>query len=201
VPSVPKPFLMGQGQNRHPAHGTTLGSGDPQCSQESAASESESGFTLVELLIVIVILGILSGIVVFSVSGITSCGANAACNSDVASVTVASEAFYAQTGPIRRPSPRSCHNSSTQLLPPKPLPLPPPASSRRPPSAPPSSKPHGCSGSAVVKPGHPYVSTHRSCAHRPRHARSLQSIARKRGWVPVAGAAAPADRSPAPGRH
>jgi prepilin-type N-terminal cleavage/methylation domain-containing protein len=133
VPSVPKPFLMGQGQNRHPAHGTTLGSGDPQCSQESAASESESGFTLVELLIVIVILGILSGIVVFSVSGITSCGANAACNSDVASVTVASEAFYAQTGPIRRPSPRSCHNSCTQLLPPKPLPLPPPASSRRPP--------------------------------------------------------------------
>ena len=203
MPSVPKPFLMGQGQNRHPAHGTTLGSGDPQCSQESAASESESGFTLVELLIVIVIviLGILSGIVVFSVSGITSCGANAACNSDVASVTVASEAFYAQTGPIRRPSPRSCPNSSTQLLPPKPLPLPPPASSRRPPSAPPSSKPHGCSGSAVVKPGHPYVSTHRSCAHRPRHARSLQSIARKRGWVPVAGAAAPADRSPAPGRH
>ena len=46
MPSVPKPFLMGQGQNRHPAHGTTLGSGDPQCSQESAASESESGFTL-----------------------------------------------------------------------------------------------------------------------------------------------------------
>lgn len=61
------------------------------------ARENESGFTLVELLIVIVILGILSGIVVFSVSGITSRGARAACNSDVASVTVASEAYYAQT--------------------------------------------------------------------------------------------------------
>jgi prepilin-type N-terminal cleavage/methylation domain-containing protein len=61
-----------------------------------AARENESGFTLVELLIVIVILGILSGIVVFSVSGITSRGAQAACNADVASVTVASEAYYAQ---------------------------------------------------------------------------------------------------------
>jgi len=60
-----------------------------------AARESESGFTLVELLIVIVILGVLAGIVVFSVQGITGRGAKAACLSDVASVQVASEAYYA----------------------------------------------------------------------------------------------------------
>jgi general secretion pathway protein G len=63
-----------------------------------AARENESGFTLIELLIVIVILGVLSGIVVFSVAGITSRGKKAACMSDVASVQVATEAFYAQTG-------------------------------------------------------------------------------------------------------
>jgi prepilin-type N-terminal cleavage/methylation domain-containing protein len=63
-----------------------------------AARENESGFTLVELLIVIVILGILAGIVVFSVAGITGRGAAAACKSDVASVQVATEAYYAQTG-------------------------------------------------------------------------------------------------------
>jgi prepilin-type N-terminal cleavage/methylation domain-containing protein len=63
-----------------------------------AARENESGFTLVELLIVIVILGVLAGIVVFSVSGITGRGAAAACKSDVASVQVATEAYYAKNG-------------------------------------------------------------------------------------------------------
>src|SRR5664279_1832240 len=60
-----------------------------------AARENESGFTLVELLIVIVILGVLAGIVVFSVSGITGRGTTAACKSDIKSVQVASAAFYA----------------------------------------------------------------------------------------------------------
>ena len=63
-----------------------------------AARENESGFTLVELLIVIVILGVLAGIVVFSVQGITNRGASAACKSDLASVQVANEAYYAQKG-------------------------------------------------------------------------------------------------------
>jgi prepilin-type N-terminal cleavage/methylation domain-containing protein len=63
-----------------------------------AARDNESGFTLIELLIVIVILGVLAGVVVFSVSGITSRGAKAACEANVASVTVAGEAYYAQTG-------------------------------------------------------------------------------------------------------
>ena len=58
--------------------------------------ENESGFTLIELLIVIVILGVLSGIVVFSVSGITSRGDSAACNANVQTVQVASEAYFAQ---------------------------------------------------------------------------------------------------------
>jgi general secretion pathway protein G len=61
-----------------------------------AARENESGFTLIELLIVIVILGVLAGVVVFSVSGITSRGAKAACEANVQAVTVAGEAYYAQ---------------------------------------------------------------------------------------------------------
>lgn len=59
------------------------------------AREDESGFTLIELLIVIVILGILAGIVVFAVSGITDRGTTAACKSDVKTVEVASEAYFA----------------------------------------------------------------------------------------------------------
>ncbi|MEU4394649.1 prepilin-type N-terminal cleavage/methylation domain-containing protein [Kribbella sp. NPDC023855] len=62
------------------------------------ARRNESGFTLIELLIVIVILGILSGIVVFAVSGINDRGTAAACKSDVSTVEVAVEAYYAKTG-------------------------------------------------------------------------------------------------------
>ncbi|HJQ44869.1 MAG TPA: prepilin-type N-terminal cleavage/methylation domain-containing protein [Amycolatopsis sp.] len=54
------------------------------------------GFTLVELLIVIVILGVLAAIVVFSVVGITDRGKTAACQSDKATLTSAVEAFYAK---------------------------------------------------------------------------------------------------------
>jgi prepilin-type N-terminal cleavage/methylation domain-containing protein len=56
----------------------------------------ERGFTLIELLIVIVILGILSAIVVFSVNGITDRGENSACQANVETVNIASEAYRAQ---------------------------------------------------------------------------------------------------------
>ena len=57
----------------------------------------EEGFTLVELLVVIVILGVLAGIVVFAVGGVSNKSTKAACNSDVASVQAAEETFYAQS--------------------------------------------------------------------------------------------------------
>src|SRR5882757_10494202 len=62
------------------------------------ARQNQSGFTLIELLIVIVILGVLSAIVVFAVGGITDTGKVSACKSDIKTVEVASEAYYAKTG-------------------------------------------------------------------------------------------------------
>lgn len=56
----------------------------------------EAGFTLVELLIVIVILGVLSAVVVFAVGGIGSQGKKAACSSDVKSIETAEEAYFAK---------------------------------------------------------------------------------------------------------
>jgi prepilin-type N-terminal cleavage/methylation domain-containing protein len=56
----------------------------------------QSGFTLVELLVVIVILGVLAGIVVFAVGGINDKGQTAACKADKASVVTAEEAYFAQ---------------------------------------------------------------------------------------------------------
>lgn len=58
----------------------------------------DAGFTLVELLIVIVILGILSAVVVFAVGGITDSGETSACEADLNTVEVAVEAYRAQEG-------------------------------------------------------------------------------------------------------
>ena len=56
----------------------------------------DKGFTLVELLIVIVILGILATVTVFAVRGITTRGETNACKTDKATFTTAIEAWYAQ---------------------------------------------------------------------------------------------------------
>jgi general secretion pathway protein G len=70
----------------------------PMIERIREARKSEGGFTLIELLMVIVILGILAGVVVFAVSGIQDKGKAAACQSDVKTVTVAAETYYAQNG-------------------------------------------------------------------------------------------------------
>ena len=57
-----------------------------------------AGFTLLELLIVMAVLGILAGIVVFSLQGVGSSATVAACQSDFATTTEAVTAYQAQMG-------------------------------------------------------------------------------------------------------
>jgi prepilin-type N-terminal cleavage/methylation domain-containing protein len=58
----------------------------------------DHGFSLIELLVVIVILGILAAIVVFAVNGAQDKAGKAACRTDVLTVTVAAEAYNAKFG-------------------------------------------------------------------------------------------------------
>lgn len=63
---------------------------------EETSSKRDKGFTLVELLIVIVILGILATVTVFAVRGITDKGQKSACAADKKTLEVAVEAYFAQ---------------------------------------------------------------------------------------------------------
>lgn len=57
---------------------------------------SDSGFSLIELLLVIVILGILSTVVVLSISGITGEAEESACEADKKTLEKSAEAYFAQ---------------------------------------------------------------------------------------------------------
>jgi general secretion pathway protein G len=56
------------------------------------------GFTLVELLVVITVLGVLAAVVVFAVSGITDKGQSSACATDSRTMRNSEEAYFARNG-------------------------------------------------------------------------------------------------------
>lgn len=62
------------------------------------ASSTDDGYTLVELILVVVILGVLTAAVVLALTGITTEAAGTGCRADRHGLDVAVGAFHAQTG-------------------------------------------------------------------------------------------------------
>lgn len=59
------------------------------------SADTDSGFTLIEILIVIVVIGILAATVIFALGSLSNKAAQAACNSDARTVQEAVQAFHA----------------------------------------------------------------------------------------------------------
>jgi general secretion pathway protein G len=70
----------------------------------SDKNTAQKGFTLVELLVVITVLGILAAVVVFSVSGITDKGQTSACKTDSSEVRTAVAAYQAKNNATDQPT-------------------------------------------------------------------------------------------------
>ena len=93
------------------------------------SEKKDRGFTLVELLIVIVILGILATVTVFAVKGMTDKAKTNTCAADKKAMEVAVEGFYADTGAyaicgaalvptfLRAPSPNYTTDSTGAVTP------------------------------------------------------------------------------------
>ena len=58
-------------------------------------AQQEDGFTLIEVLVVISILGVLAGIVVFSVAGLSDRGQQSSCKTEKKTILTAIEAYKA----------------------------------------------------------------------------------------------------------
>ena len=75
------------------------GDGDDDISMKAAQTQravsKDGGFTLIEILIVIVILGVLATVTVFAVQGISDKGEEASCQSDHSIITKAAEYYMA----------------------------------------------------------------------------------------------------------
>jgi prepilin-type N-terminal cleavage/methylation domain-containing protein len=79
-------------------------------------SARDAGFTLIEMLIVILIMGVLGAVAAVSVVGITTEAAGTGCQADRHQLHVAAEAYVAQTGADQIPSTGTGNDRVEQTL-------------------------------------------------------------------------------------
>lgn len=78
--------------------------------------DHDGGWTLVEILLVILILGILALAVVFAISGMRAEAATSSCGTDQRSLAVAAESYFAETRSSSLPATGTDHDRFEQTL-------------------------------------------------------------------------------------
>ncbi|MDJ0771138.1 MAG: type II secretion system protein [Ilumatobacter sp.] len=76
----------------------------------------DHGYTLIEMIVVIVVLGLLTSVVVVAVTGIRTEAADSGCGADARQLAVAAEAYFAQTGASQIPSTGAGNDRFEQAL-------------------------------------------------------------------------------------
>src|SRR5664280_2139747 len=80
------------------------------------AFQTAQGFTLLELLVVVAVLGVLASVVIFALGGIAAESAVATCKADATSVETAVQAYNVQTGGSPTVTPGLLTNSTNSYL-------------------------------------------------------------------------------------
>jgi prepilin-type N-terminal cleavage/methylation domain-containing protein len=69
---------------------------------EATRTSSDGGFTLIELMIVIVVLRLVAATVLFAASGVSDRGTASVCKANLRQIKGAGEAYFTQVGETRR---------------------------------------------------------------------------------------------------
>ena len=67
---------------------------------EATRRSSDGGFTLIELMIVIVVLGLVAATVLFAASGVSDRGTASVCKANLRQIEGAEEAYFTQVGVV-----------------------------------------------------------------------------------------------------
>ena len=87
-----------------------------ESNRDQQTGKRDSGYTLIELLIVVLILGIIGSVVVLSLSGLSTEAADTGCQADRHQLHIAAEAYFAQTGADQIPATGSDHDRFERTL-------------------------------------------------------------------------------------
>jgi prepilin-type N-terminal cleavage/methylation domain-containing protein len=77
---------------------------------DTTGRSPDQGYTLIEMLMVVVILGVLGSVVAISLHGMSTEAAGTGCKADDHQLSVAAESFFAQTGADQIPETGAGHD-------------------------------------------------------------------------------------------
>lgn len=90
---------------------------DPITGRTAAiATERDSGYTVLELILVVLVIGMMTSVVIFAVTGMRADAAGSGCAADRRSLATAAEAYFAEHGSDPIPATGSDHDRYERTL-------------------------------------------------------------------------------------